>query len=74
VELLWCGVVVAYILGSAIYFGLGYRTPRCRDCRTFALMLSRQIPASSPPVFEVVYRCPSCHEILWKRFVSTMSD
>lgn len=73
-ELLWYGVVVAFILGSAVYVGLDYRTPRCHDCRTFALMLSRQIPDSSPPVFEVVYRCPTCREILLKHFVSTMSD
>ena len=72
-ELFWGGVVVAYILGSAIYFGLGNRTLRCHDCRTFSLMLSRQIPDSSPPVFEVVYLCPSCRDILWKRFVSTIS-
>jgi hypothetical protein len=74
VELLWYGVVVAFILGSAVYVGLGYRPPRCRDCRTFALMLLRQIPDSLPPVFEVVYRCPTCREILLKHFVSTMSD
>jgi hypothetical protein len=74
VELLWYGVVVAYILGSALYFGLGKHTPRCRDCRTSTLMLSRQIAGTSPPVFEVVYRCPICHEILWRRFVSTSSD
>jgi uncharacterized protein with PIN domain len=74
VELLWYGVVLAFILASVVYVGLGYRIPRCYDCRTFALMLSRQIPESSPPIFEVVYRCPTCHEILWKRFVSTIRD
>jgi uncharacterized protein with PIN domain len=74
VELLWYGCVAAYVLGSAIYFGMGYRTPRCRGCRTPALMLSRQIVGSSPPMFEVVYRCPTCREILWKRFVSAVSD
>ena len=73
-EQLWYGVVMAYILGSAIYFGLVDRTPRCRDCRTSALMLSRQIVGSSPPVFEIVYRCPRCRVILWKRFVSTISE
>jgi hypothetical protein len=36
VELLWFGVMVAFILGSAVYDGLGYRTPRCHGCRTFA--------------------------------------
>jgi uncharacterized protein with PIN domain len=74
VDLLWYGVIGVLILGSAIYSGLGYRTPRCRDCRTFTLRLSRQIPESSPPVFEVVYRCPSCREVLWKHFVSIISD
>jgi hypothetical protein len=74
VELLWYGFVAVYVLGVAIYFGLGYRAPCCRDCRTSALMLSRQLPGSSPPVFEVVYRCPTCGELLWKRFVSTVSD
>jgi uncharacterized protein with PIN domain len=73
-ELLWFSVVLMYILGSTIYFGLDYRAPRCRDCQTSALMLSQQIAGSSPPIFEVVYRCPSCHEILWKRFVSTIAD
>jgi hypothetical protein len=74
VELLWYGVVLAFILGSALYVGLGKQTPRCGDCRTSTLMLSRQIAGTSPPVFEVVYRCPICHEILWRRFVSTVSD
>lgn len=73
-ELLWYGVVLAFILASVVDVGIGYRMPRCYDCRTLALMLSRQIPESSPPVFEVVYRCPTCHEILWKRFVSRISD
>jgi hypothetical protein len=57
-----------------IYFGLGHRTPRCRACRMPALILSRQIAGSMPPVFEVIYRCPRCRDILWKRFVSTVSD
>ena len=62
VELLWYGFVVAYVLGATIYSGLGARTPRCRDCRTSALMLSRQIAGSSLPVFEIVYSCPRCRE------------
>jgi hypothetical protein len=74
VEFLLYGMMVTFILGSAIYFGLSDRAPRCRDCRKLALMLSRQIPESSPPVFEIVYRCPSCREILWRRFVSLISD
>jgi hypothetical protein len=74
VELLWYGFVVAYILGSVIYLGLGDRPLRCHDCRTSALMLSRQIADTSPPVFEIVYRCPRCREILWKRFVSTVNE
>jgi hypothetical protein len=74
VELLWYGVVLAYIVAAAIYWGLGDPTPRCRACRVSALTLSRQIDGSSPPVFEIVYRCPHCREILWRRFVSTVSD
>jgi uncharacterized protein with PIN domain len=73
-ELLWSGVVLAYFLGAAIYFVLGDRTPRCRDCQTSALMMSRQIADSSPPVFEVVYSCPRCRDILWKRFVHTVNE
>jgi hypothetical protein len=74
VELLWYGVVLAYILGAAIYFGLDDLTPRCRSCGVPALTLSRQITGSSPPVFEIVYRCPRCRDILWRRFVSTVSE
>jgi uncharacterized protein with PIN domain len=74
VELLWYGFVLAYILGAVIFFRLGNHTPRCRDCRTPALMWSRQIAGSSPPVFEVVYRCPCCREILWKHFVNTVCE
>jgi hypothetical protein len=74
VELVWYGFVAAYVLGAVLYFGLGYRTPRCRDCRLSATILSRQIAGSTPPIFEIVYRFPRCRTILWKRFVSTVSD
>jgi hypothetical protein len=74
VELTWYGCVAVYVLGALIYFGLGRHTPRCRACRMPALILARQIAGSLPPVFEVIYRCPRCREILWKRFVSTVSD
>jgi hypothetical protein len=73
-ELLWYGVIAAYILGVVIYCGLGHRAPRCRRCRMAAMILSRHIVGSSPPVFELVYRCPRCREVLWKHFVSTLSD
>lgn len=73
-ELVWYGFVAAYVLGAVVYFGLGHRTPRCRACRMPALTLSRQLAGSTPPVFEVIYRCPRCRDILWKRFVSTVSD
>jgi hypothetical protein len=73
-ELLWYGMVAAYILAAAIYFGLGHRTPRCPECRLSAIVLSRQVVGSSPPVFEIVYRCPRCRDIIWKRFVNTVSD
>ena len=72
--LLWYGFVAAYVLGAAIYFGLGYRTPRCNHCRTPAIILSRQIAGGAPPVFEVLDRCRRCRTILWKRFVSAISD
>jgi uncharacterized protein with PIN domain len=74
VELVWYGFVAAYVLAAVIYFGLGHRTPRCRACRMPALILARQIAGTMPPVFEVIYRCPRCREILWKRFVNTVSD
>jgi uncharacterized protein with PIN domain len=70
VEWICYGLVVTLMLGPVLYFGLSDRTPQCRDCRQLALRQSRQIPESSPPVFEIVYRCPSCREIVWKRFVS----
>jgi hypothetical protein len=57
-----------------IYFGFVYRSPRCRECHVSAVILARQIAGSSPPIFELVYRCPGCREILWKRFVSMVSD
>jgi uncharacterized protein with PIN domain len=74
VKLLWYGLVTAYVLGAALYVGLSCRMPRCSDCRTSAVILSRQIADSSPPVFEVEYRCPGCRTLLWKRFVSAISD
>jgi hypothetical protein len=74
VEWLWYGVVVTFLLGSVLYFGLSSRKLQCPDCRTLGLMQWREIPESSPPVFEVVYYCPSCREVLWKHFVSVHSD
>lgn len=73
-ELLWYGFVSGCVLGAVIYFGLVYRTPRCSECRVSTVILARQIAGSSPPIFELVYRCPGCGEFLGKRFVSTVSD
>ena len=73
-ELLWYSMIAAYILGAVLYFTLGYRTLQCPECHVSAQELSRQLRGSSPPVLEVVYRCPHCYEILWRRFVSTVSD
>jgi hypothetical protein len=58
VELLWYSFVVAYVLGAMFYFMPDHRTPCGSDCRMSAVILSRQIAGSSPPAFEVVYRCP----------------
>jgi hypothetical protein len=74
VELLWAGLIILFCLGSAMYFGCSARPPRCQACRQLALMQSWQIPESSPPVFEIVYHCPHCREVLYRRFVSIMSD
>jgi hypothetical protein len=49
VELVWYSLVAAYVLGAMVYFGLGLRTPRCRDCRRSAMILARQIAGSTPP-------------------------
>jgi len=73
-DLLWYSMIAAYVVGAVMYFGLGHHTPRCPECHIAAQELSRQLSGSSPPVLEVVYRCPHCGEILWRRFVSTMSD
>jgi hypothetical protein len=73
-ELLWYSVVLAYILVAAIYYGLGDLTPRCRGCGVSALTLSRQLTDSSPPAFEIVYRCARYHDILWRCFVSTVGE
>ncbi len=73
-ELLWYSFVAVYALGTALYYALRFRAPRCRDCQTPALMLSRQVAGTFPPVFEVVYRCPTCGETLWKHFINTVSD
>jgi hypothetical protein len=74
VELLWYGFVVIYVLGMIIFVGLSMRTPWCPYCRVQALALARQIGDTSPPMFEVIYRCPRCRAIVWKRLVNALSD
>jgi hypothetical protein len=71
---LWYGFILAYVLGMVIWFALSVRTPRCHDCRIPAVALAYQIGDSSPPVFQLVYRCPRCRVIVWKRFVNTIND
>jgi uncharacterized protein with PIN domain len=74
VELLWYSVVVIYVLGMLIFFGLSARTPWCPYCRVPTLALAHQIGDTSPPIFEVIYRCPRCRTIVWKRLINALSD
>jgi hypothetical protein len=76
VDLLWYSFLLAYVLGvgAAVYFRRGDHPPRCRDCRTSAMVLWRRLAGSSTPVFEVVYRCPRCRKIFQKDFVRTVID
>jgi hypothetical protein len=73
-ELLWYSFVVVYVLGVLILFGWSARTPWCPYCRVQAIALAHQIGDTSPPIFEMIYRCPRCRAIIWKRFVNALSD
>jgi uncharacterized protein with PIN domain len=73
-EWLWYSVVLLYVLGMVMWFALSVRTPRCHDCRVPAVGLAHQIGETSPPIFQMVYRCPRCHAIIWKRFVNAVYD
>jgi hypothetical protein len=74
VALLWYILVVVYGVGIPIFFGLSTRTPWCPYCRVQATALAYQIGDISAPIFEVIYRCPRCRAIVWKRFVNALSD
>jgi len=71
---LWYGFILAYVLGMVIWFALSVRTPQCHDCRVPAVAVAYQIGDTSPPVFQLVYHCPRCRVIVWKRFVNTICD
>ncbi len=73
-EGLWYGFVLAYVLGTAAWFGLAMRIPRCQYCRVPAIALAHQLAGTSPPIFEVVFRCPRCRQLLCKRFVNVLCD
>jgi uncharacterized protein with PIN domain len=73
-EWLWYSVVLLYVLGMVMWFALSVRPPRCSSCRVPAIALAYQIDDISPPVFQVVYRCPRCRAIIWKRFVNAVSN
>jgi hypothetical protein len=72
---LWYGFVLAIALGMAVWFGLAmHRIPRCQYCRVPAIALTYQLAGTSPPIFELVYRCPRCRQLLSKRFVNALCD
>jgi hypothetical protein len=74
VEWLWYGVIFAYALGMVVWYVFSVWTPQCRDCRIPAIALAYQIGDTSPPIFQLVYRCPRCRTTVWKRYVNTISD
>jgi hypothetical protein len=74
VEWLWYGFIVAYALGMVVWYACSVRTPRCHGCRVPAIALAYQIGDTSPPIFQLVYRCPRCRAIVCKRFVNTICD
>jgi hypothetical protein len=73
-EWLWFGFIVAYTLRMVVWYGFSVRTPRCHDCRVPAIALAYQIGDTSPPIFQLLYRCLRCRVIVWKRFVNTICD
>ena len=73
-EWLWLGFVLAYVLVMVVWFAFAVRTLQCYNCGTKATALAYQIGDTSPPIFQLVYRCPRCRAIVWKRYVNTISD
>lgn len=72
-EALWYGFILAHALGLAAWFGLAMRIPRCQYGRVPAI-LAHQLAGTSPPIFEVVYRCPCCRQLFCRRFVNALCD
>lgn len=73
-EWLWYSLVLVYVLGAVLWFAFSVQTPRCHDCRVPAIALAHQIGETSAPIFQVVYRCPRCHTIVWQRLVPVVYD
>ena len=73
-EWLWYGFIVAYALGMVVWYVCSVRTPQCHGCRVPAIALAYQIGDTSPPIFQLVYRCPRYRAIVWKRFVHNICD
>ncbi len=74
VEMLWYSVIVACLIGAFLLFQLSSDTPRCPSCQVATMVLAREIPETFPPVFELLYRCPTCDAIIGRHFVNAPSD
>ena len=68
-------ILLGTSIGVLIFcFALSLRTPRCRWCQIPATVLAYEIPETFPPVFQFVYVCPACEEVIWKRLVNAGYD
>jgi uncharacterized protein with PIN domain len=69
VEMLCYSVIVACLIGAFLLFQLSSDIPRCPSCQVATMVLAREIPETFPPVFELLYRCPTCEVSIWRRLV-----
>lgn len=68
-------ILLASSIGALIFScALSLRTPRCRWCQIPATVLADEIPETFPPVFQFVYVCPACEEVICKRLVNAAWD
>ena len=74
VEMLCYIVIVGCLIGAFLLFQLSRGAPSCPSCQVETMVLAREIPETFPPVFELLYRCPTCDVTIWRRLVNAPPD
>ncbi|MGH7398082.1 MAG: hypothetical protein ACRELW_11145 [Candidatus Rokuibacteriota bacterium] len=66
-DALWAALSLLILAGAALGLEAAWRAPRCEACGVASEEAPAAVIHTIPAVFEIVYRCPRCRQVVSRR-------